>query len=389
MFRQFLSPPRLRSTSQREERHATWLELFYDLVLVVAVSQVADTLSEDHSLKGLMVFIGLFLPIWWVWAGHTVYATRFDTDDLIYRQLTFLQMFAVMGMAVEAQHAAGGYGQRFGASYLAARIILLLLLTRAFYHVPEGRHFNRIYLIGFGTGAAIWASSLLLPARQQFILWGISLAIEFTTPWLVWRKKHPSTHVSASHIPERLGLFTIIVLGESVVAAVRGLAQEQWLPAAFATAALGFVFATCIWWIYFRHLERAIGRIRLGSGQPYIYSHLPLLIGIVVVSVGLVLAIIQSHQPSLPGDVIGLLWGGFFLWLLGSFLLHRVACPPEARTSIIRYAGMFAAVCFFALVSRFLPPVVVVAIMSACALVFVFMEERTRLGTTTCEVGKQ
>lgn len=93
-----IRPPRLRTEAGEErERHATWLELFYDLVLVVAVSQVAHVLSLDHSPKGIVIAIGLFVPVWWVWAGHTVYATRFDTDDLVYRLLTFLQMFAIMG----------------------------------------------------------------------------------------------------------------------------------------------------------------------------------------------------------------------------------------------------------------------------------------------------
>jgi low temperature requirement protein LtrA len=105
----------------------------------------AHVLSLDHSPKGIVVAIGLFMPVGWVWAGHTVYATRFDTDDLVYRLLTFLQMFAVMGMAVEVAHAAHGEGRGFGISYLGARIILLILLARAFYHVREARFSNGIY----------------------------------------------------------------------------------------------------------------------------------------------------------------------------------------------------------------------------------------------------
>ena len=291
-----IRPPKLRTAGTEEkERHATWLELFYDLVIVVAVSQVAHVLSLDHSPKGVVVAIGLFMPVGWVWAGHTVYAARFDTDDLVYRLFTFFQMFAVMGMAVEVAHAAHGEGRGFGISYLWARIILLILLTRAFYHVPGARFFNRVYLIGFGIGAGIWALSLLLPQDRQWILWILSLMVELPVPWYIWFKKHALSDITASHIPERLGLFTIIVLGESVVAPARGLTEQRWKTEAVATAAFGFLVAICVWWIYFRHLERAIGRFRLGSGQTYIYSHIPFWIGIIMMSVGTLHAIMESH----------------------------------------------------------------------------------------------
>jgi low temperature requirement protein LtrA len=75
--------------------------------------------------------------------------------------------------------------------------------------------------------------------------------IELPVPWYIWFKKQPVSDISASHIPERFGLFTIIVLGESVVAAARGLTEQRWQPEAVATAAFGFLVAICVWWIYF------------------------------------------------------------------------------------------------------------------------------------------
>jgi len=378
-----IKPPKLRTADVEEkERHATWLELFYDLVLVVAVSQVAQVLSLDPSPKGIVVAVGLFVPVWWVWAGHTVYATRFDTDDLVYRLLTFLQMFAVLGMAVEVPHAAHGEGRGFGISYLGARIILLILLTRAFYHVRSARLFNRVYLIGFGSGAGIWALALLLPENRQWILWILSLTVELPVPWYIWFKKQPLSDISASHIPERFGLFTIIVLGESVVAAARGLTAQSWKPEAVATAAFGFLVAICVWWIYFRHLERAIGRFRLGSGQPYIYSHVPFLIGIVMMSVGTVRAITESHAFLLSSGTITLLLAGFGLWAAGGFLMDNVTCPEEARSAPSRYAAVFGMLIVLASTNRFLTPVMTVGLLSVSSLLFVFIDERTRLKTS-------
>ncbi|HUI37213.1 MAG TPA: low temperature requirement protein A, partial [Gaiellaceae bacterium] len=93
----FLEPPRLRTLEADEDRRATWLELFLDLVFVAAIAQVAATLSADPTAAGFGRYLVLFLPIGWAWAGFTFYATRFDTDDLVYRLLTLLGMFAIAG----------------------------------------------------------------------------------------------------------------------------------------------------------------------------------------------------------------------------------------------------------------------------------------------------
>src|SRR5512138_2626694 len=95
-------PLRLRSKAE-SGRKVTWLELFFDLVFVAAVAQVAAPLRDDFSAAGLVRFTPLFLLIWWAWTGHTVFSTRFDTDDVVQRGLTLVQMFAVAVMAANAR----------------------------------------------------------------------------------------------------------------------------------------------------------------------------------------------------------------------------------------------------------------------------------------------
>ena len=97
----FLDPPRLRTaTAERyDERHATWLELFVDLVFVVAIAELGTTFAHHTDFGGLLRYLGLFVPVWWAWAGFAFYATRFDTDDLVYRSLALLGMFCVAALA--------------------------------------------------------------------------------------------------------------------------------------------------------------------------------------------------------------------------------------------------------------------------------------------------
>jgi low temperature requirement protein LtrA len=101
MIRGLLRPPRLRASEPRiGNRHATWLELFYDLIFVVAVAQLGHELGAHLDWRGVGVFALLFVPVWWAWVGHTVYADRFDSDDALHRVLSAVQMFFIAGMAL-------------------------------------------------------------------------------------------------------------------------------------------------------------------------------------------------------------------------------------------------------------------------------------------------
>ncbi len=103
-------PPRLRIGEGAEgERHATWLELFYDLLFAAVVAQLTFELSQDLSGFGVFAFVVLCVPVWWAWVGQSFYATRFDTDDLGHRLFIIAQMFAVAAMAVNV-HAGLGRG---------------------------------------------------------------------------------------------------------------------------------------------------------------------------------------------------------------------------------------------------------------------------------------
>ena len=91
--RRLVQPCTLRTAEM--ERHATWLELFYDLVFVVVVAELGRRLLDDLSPLGVGIFIGVWVPVWWAWFHHTIYSDRLDPDDPAHRVLTFAQMFFI------------------------------------------------------------------------------------------------------------------------------------------------------------------------------------------------------------------------------------------------------------------------------------------------------
>jgi len=135
----FLDPPRLRTLETDGERRATWLELFVDLVFVAAIAEVASTLSADPTAAGFGRFLALFLPIAWAWSGFAFYATRFDTDDLVYRLLTLLGMFTVAALASTVPDALHGGQNAFAVAYVCVRLVLLALYARVYRDLPGAK----------------------------------------------------------------------------------------------------------------------------------------------------------------------------------------------------------------------------------------------------------
>ncbi len=160
MARSLWQSPRLRISEENETgRSATWLELFYDLIFVVAIAELGHNLSGNISLSGFLGFVALFVPIWWCWVGATFYATRFDTDDVGHRLLMLLQMAIVATLAVNVHHALGETSIWFALSYAAARSILVIQYLIARYYVPVAR--------GLTTWYAMWALSMLSPVKLE------------------------------------------------------------------------------------------------------------------------------------------------------------------------------------------------------------------------------
>ena len=135
--------PELRIDEVSEaERHATWLELFFDLIFVVAIAQLAHNLNQDISLSGFLGFVVLFVPVWWAWVGATFYANRFDTDDLCHRLLTAIQIVAVAALAVNIHDGLGKTSASFALSYASVRAVLVVEYLHASRSVAAVRRLD-------------------------------------------------------------------------------------------------------------------------------------------------------------------------------------------------------------------------------------------------------
>jgi low temperature requirement protein LtrA len=286
-----ISPPRLRVG---EDRTASRLELFFDLAYVLVVAELAATFAKDLTVGGAAVFAALFTVIWWSWVTTTLYANRFDTNDVIYRLAKLGGALAVAVMAASAPEASGAKANIFALGYLVTRGLLLGLYGRAYRHVPEARATIAIYLAGTGAGAVLWAVSLAVPAPARYLLWAAGVLVEAAAPVAATRFGG-GVPLHLEHLPERFGLFVILVLGESIASVVTGVHDTDWRAPSVAVAAVGFGIAAALWWNYF-DLGGAAGKQRLvaeghdqesGVADAYIYGHLPLTLGLAVVAVGI------------------------------------------------------------------------------------------------------
>lgn len=327
-----ITPPRLR-TVEEGERAATWLELFYDLIFVAAVAVLGVRLGNDPSPTGWLSYASYFVLVWWLWASHTFYADRFDTDDLVYRLIAGTQMVAIAFIGASVSLDAGGSTFVFAAAYTVVRILLVVLYARTHRHVPIVRPLVRGYMLGHGIACVFWAASIVVPEPGRFYLWGVALAIDFATPY-VMRREQAAVPLDVSHLPERFGLFTILVLGETVVAVALGLGHVEWHAASTIAGVFGIVVATGIWWIHFDNVDgfvvRRRGEKRDWRPTVWIYSHLPLAIGLAMVGVGIEHAIEAADGHSAYGG------GQRWVLVLGAALafLSMAAIETASRRKV-------------------------------------------------------
>jgi low temperature requirement protein LtrA len=245
--------------------------------------------------------------------------------------------------------------------------------------VPEARPLIGRYIAAFSFSVVLWTASVFLPTPWRFVLWGLGLALDIGVPAYSGPRFVGQIPIHASHIPERFALFTIIVLGESVVAVALGTAGSDWQPTSAAAAGLGFLGVACLWWIYF---DVGAGlALRPGPliALRFIYTHLPMLAALTAVASGVSLLIGEAGAERLDAGARWALGGGAAVYLCCVTVLHSATVqgivPAIVRARLVA-VGLLVAL---SLTGASLRPVAFVVLLLAVLVTLVIFETAQNL----------
>jgi low temperature requirement protein LtrA len=295
-------------------RAATPLELLFDLVTVIAIASAAaglhHTLAADHMAEGVFKFAGAFFAIWWAWMNYTWLASAYDNDDAPFRVLTMVVMAGSLTVAagIETFFASNSLVMVI-IGYVVMRLAVVLLWLRAARGDPARRKTARTYAIGIALVQLYWIA--LMPLQPMSVGWLIAAlalgwVLELVVPAVAERNGMTPWH--RHHIMERYGLLTIIVLGETLLAAAMALrhAADDHFDIRFVHIALSALIITlAMWWLYFSS-EEHLPKVNLSHALTWGYGHAPLFAAGAAVGAGfaVLVDIVGGHASiSLPaGD---------------------------------------------------------------------------------------
>ncbi|WP_255305083.1 low temperature requirement protein A [Microbacterium sp. 3J1] len=261
-------------------RSASMLELFFDLVFVVAVSiasaQLHHALSHGDFVHGITSYAMVFFAVWWAWMNFAWFATSFDTDDWLYRVTTFVQMGGVLVLAagIPSAFEHGDFTIPV-IGYLVMRVAMIAQWLRASRGAGELKSATRRYAFGIAAVQVLWVLFLLIPSGPlQLVAFVVFALVEMSVPVFAEYRRQTPWH--PHHITERYGLFTLIVLGESLLASANAIIDarnelDSFVPL-ISISVLTLVVTASLWWIYFwpPH-HRAI--TSFGRSLRYGYTH--------------------------------------------------------------------------------------------------------------------
>ena len=350
------------------ERHATWLELFFDLVFVFAIAELAHLLHSDPTWGGIAGFAALFVPVWWLWIDFSYYADQFDIDRGPYRLVMLGVMFGLVIMALTIHDALQGGSAAFATAYAALRFVIIFLYVQAWRLVPPSRELTARYTISFSVAFGLWLLSIAVPEPARFWLWAIALLIEVSNGPITYLTIR-TVPTQKSHMDERFGLFVIIVLGEAIIAVATGVSETTWQWQSALTGAGGFLTAVSLWWMYFERANESTinqalrgGKLALLRAYLYGYSHILAFMGIVATGVGVQLAIEAVSSSDFGAEARTVLCGGVAIFLVGVTALQWAT--PQSLPRGVVVARLVLAALALSLIPLGVSPLAIVLVLS-------------------------
>jgi len=381
--------PMLARSPEEEHRASTPLELLFDLCFVVAVSQAAaqlnHSITDGHIRSGVVGYLMVFFAIWWAWMNFTWFASAYDTDDVAYRLLTFLQIAGVLMLAagVASAFTAGDFAT-ITVGYVVMRVAMVAQWLRAARSDPEGRPVALRYALGITVLQAGWVGRLFLPASWGNASFCILAVAELSVPLWAERAGRPTSWHPA-HISERYGLFTLIVLGESVAAAtiaIQGaVSSDRLSPSLIGVAGGGLLLVFGLWWWYFEHPSEEGLRLTPRLAFLWGYAHYAVFAAVAAFGAGLEVAVASVQHGSGPSGVTAALAVAIPVGVyLTTTALLQLRLGDENRPAWWPAPAGAVALVAVALAARWMPVAVAIPVMGAVVAGVIVLESTIRGG---------
>jgi len=320
----------------------TFVELFFDLVFVFAVTQVTVLTAHDLTPDGIVRSLLLFWLIWWAWTQFTWTLSPADTTHSAVRLVTLVATGAAFVMATSVPHAFAEDGLWFAIPYLAVRLLGLGLQVRVDLEHPDSDHAGVTRWVTLSAvGLVLVFAGALADSSVRNLLWALAIAADLVAANIAGRGKR--WDLNPGHVSERHGLFVIIALGESLIVAGTAMAAEARTVALMGVAGAALVVACLLWWTYFGWLKEALehrlaaasaDRLGVLTRDAYSVSHFPLVCGIIGFAVAIEEIVAHPGEPASAAVVAALgvgvaLFVGFsavsYWRLSGRILVPRLA----------------------------------------------------------------
>ena len=356
-----------------EGKRVTWAEGFFDLVVVLAVTQVATLLGEHHQWWGLGRAFVILALVYRTWVITSLQSNRLGRDSTWDRTTLFGVGLCGVVMAIFIPHVYDTGGLQFALAFWVARI----LIWGRYVLQYQAKLFSSLGLSVVLVGPLVVVGGLL-PDNWREMIWFLAALADLGLVAFFGRQ-HEVIHYDHSHLMERYGLFVLIALGESIVDLSLPLARQATAiqPDELLAVAVCFVVVCLLWWTYFDHANAAITQALSGAREHVVmsrhlaYGHFGIIGGIVTIAVGFE-NMVSQPSATMTFTHLNLLYGGPILMLVAMVYLRW------AMSKVMRAARMLAIVALLGLlyVSLLLPGIVATTMLAGLLLVLVVVERR-------------
>ena len=324
----------LRVRKDSEHARVTFVELFFDLAFVFAVTQLSHSLLAHFTPIGGVQTALMLMAVWWAWM-YTSWATNWlDPENATVRTLLLGLMLVGLVLSTSIPQAFESRGLAFATAYVGVQLGRTAFIVWAIEGAARRRNLRRIS-VWLAVAGAFWIAGGFAEGQARLGLWLVALSLDYISPacafWVpgLGRSSTRNWDIDGAHMAERCALFIIIALGESILVTGATFTKLAWTPQSIAAFTVAFVAAVAMWWIYLdTGAERGSHHIA-SSGDPgriarlaYTYWHLPIVAGIIVAAVGdeLVLAHPTGHTDARTWISVST---GAALFLAGDILFKR------------------------------------------------------------------